>query len=210
MRSNRTLIRAVAAALVFASLSTSAHAGPAEFQIRQTRGGRNIAIWQGDRAPTVAELRAILLSTPAPGEAHAVSETTHTDSRVNIAPAPQVDAIVLDSLGDMRFDFGSSALTPDTRQQLQSVCAAFSDDPELRRVKFHLIGHTCSIGTDAANDALSQRRASAAAAFLRGCLAGTNRVLATEARGETDHLANVPTDSPLQRRVEIAIVRPRG
>lgn len=185
--------------------ATTTDAGPYDgFEIRYSKSGRAIAVWQGEAAPSVEALKAVVLGErPFPARDDLVAYRAPAT-----APAPAVDAIVLNSLGDVRFEFGSAALTTQARKQLEDTCRAFTTDQELRRVKFHLVGHACSIGTSESNQALSVQRAQRAADFLRGCLGGSDRVVSVEGRGEDDPMVDVAPDAPLQRRVELAFIPP--
>lgn len=66
------------------------------------------------------------------------------------------DLIVLDS--DLSFAFGKAELTPAGREQIDMYVPSLIARGEIR---LDVIGHTDRIGTDAANIALSQRRADA-------------------------------------------------
>jgi len=63
------------------------------------------------------------------------------------------------------FEFNSTQLTTPAQHTLDEVAAALLTQPEL---KVEIQGHTDSIGTDAYNLGLSQRRAAAVKAYLIG------------------------------------------
>lgn len=58
------------------------------------------------------------------------------------------------------FATGSAALTPDAEALLAALARAFAV-PELARARFHIEGHTDTVGSAAMNQALSERRAAA-------------------------------------------------
>jgi len=66
------------------------------------------------------------------------------------------DIITLDS--DVSFEFGKAELTPAGRQQIDMYVPSLLARGEIR---LDIIGHTDRIGSDAANIALSRRRADA-------------------------------------------------
>lgn len=66
------------------------------------------------------------------------------------------DLIVLDS--DVSFEFGKAELTPAGRKQIDMYVPSLASRGEIR---LDVIGHTDRIGSDAANMALSKRRADA-------------------------------------------------
>ncbi len=85
---------------------------------------------------------------------------------------------------DVLFDFASSTLTPEATAKIKDVAERIGAGSRPVAV----IGYTDSIGDDAANLALSLRRAEAVAAVLRaGTPPGTQ--VTTDGRGEKDPVA---------------------
>lgn len=66
------------------------------------------------------------------------------------------DIIILDS--DLSFEFGKAELTPEGQKQIDMYVPSLATRGEIR---LDIIGHTDRIGSDAANMALSKRRAEA-------------------------------------------------
>lgn len=66
------------------------------------------------------------------------------------------DIIILDS--DVSFAFGEAQLTPEGQRQIDMYVPSLASRGEIR---LEIIGHTDRIGSDAANMALSKRRADA-------------------------------------------------
>lgn len=64
------------------------------------------------------------------------------------------------------FAFDSAELTAEAKAQLDRLGRALQR-PELVRFRFTIAGHTDAVGSDAYNEALSQRRARAVADYLR-------------------------------------------
>lgn len=107
------------------------------------------------------------------------------------------------TLGDVLFDTGRAELKSGASRKLDQLAQFLTEHPE-RRVQID--GFTDSVGTDAYNEALSQRRADAVKAALttRGIDAGR---VSTEGYGKAYPVAN-NSDSggrQLNRRVEVVI-----
>ncbi|WP_085637339.1 MULTISPECIES: OmpA family protein [unclassified Pseudomonas] len=121
------------------------------------------------------------------------------------APAPQTEVITLSDAGNVLFDFDKSDLTPAAKSQLDSLMDKLRNADV---VSIKVIGHTDSKGTDAYNQALSERRASSVAAYLlsQGLEPGK---LTSEGRGEREPVADNNTDEgrAQNRRVELHINR---
>jgi outer membrane protein OmpA-like peptidoglycan-associated protein len=101
------------------------------------------------------------------------------------------------------FDFDKATLKPEARNQLAAVLQAVKDQPG---VQILVAGHTDSVGSDAYNMGLSQRRADAVAAYL--AQNGVPRQnIRTEAYGERQPVAsNATAEGRAQnRRVEITV-----
>lgn len=116
-------------------------------------------------------------------------------------PEPVQEVITLSDQGNVLFAFDSSELTPAAQQQLQALVPKLSD-PSVTRVR--VVGHTDSKGTDAYNQALSERRASAATEYLinQGV---TPQKVTSQGRGESEPVADNETDAgrAQNRRVEL-------
>lgn len=101
------------------------------------------------------------------------------------------------------FDFDKSTLRPEARANLRELAQSLDryDNTDLV-----IVGHTDSVGSDDYNYRLSQRRAEAAAGYLRSLGVSSSR-MTTVGRGETEPVASNDTDYGRQqnRRVEVAI-----
>jgi outer membrane protein OmpA-like peptidoglycan-associated protein len=102
------------------------------------------------------------------------------------------------------FDFDSSVLRPEARENLSSLARSLGDMTE--DVELLIAGHTDSVGTDEYNFGLSQRRAQAAADYLMTRGIPPARINIT-GLGESEPVASNDTDQgrQLNRRVEVAI-----
>ncbi len=108
-------------------------------------------------------------------------------------------AVVFDS--GLMFDFDSDVVRGEARSNLDALAASLDkyDNSNLL-----IVGHTDNVGTSSYNADLSERRAAAAASYLRS--RSVERV-ETRGRGETEPVATNDTDAgrKLNRRVEVAI-----
>ncbi len=115
-------------------------------------------------------------------------------------PPPKIEKIVLD--GDVLFDFDKAVLKPAARDTLDNAIRVMRAHPEVSA--FRLQGHTDSVGSDAYNQRLSERRVNAVRDYLvRGGIPASK--LQTRAFGESRPVADNGTDAgrARNRRVEI-------
>lgn len=101
------------------------------------------------------------------------------------------------------FDFDSDVLREPARANLRNLAGSVNQYPDSDLL---IAGHTDSVGTAAYNQALSQRRADAAAAFLRQEGVSSSRLL-TRGLGESEPKEDNGTEDgrSANRRVEVAI-----
>lgn len=101
------------------------------------------------------------------------------------------------------FDFDSSNLRAEARTNLADLAESLTTYEGTRVL---VVGHTDSRGTDSYNQSLSERRATAAKAYLMQLGIAADRIDAV-GRGESEPVATNETDAGRQenRRVEVAI-----
>ena len=101
------------------------------------------------------------------------------------------------------FPFNSTEILPDGRTNLQQLASSLEKYPNSDIL---IVGHTDSVGTDAYNNDLSQRRALAAQSYLQTLGVPASRLQAT-GRGESEPIQSNDTEAgrAQNRRVEIAI-----
>lgn len=118
------------------------------------------------------------------------------------------DNITLNMPGNITFAFDSSNLQSQFLPVLDNVAGTLN---QYNQTIVEVAGHTDSVGTDAYNQALSQRRANSVAGYLgsRGIM--QQRMIVVGA-GETRPVASNDTDSgrAQNRRVEITLVPVRS
>ena len=120
------------------------------------------------------------------------------------APVTVIQRFVLTERGrKVLFDFNKATLKPEARSQLATVLQALKEQPGLNVL---VVGHTDSVGSDAYNMGLSQRRAESVATYL--VQNGVPRQsIKTEWHGESQPVAsNANAEGRAQnRRVEITL-----
>ena len=114
------------------------------------------------------------------------------------------DVIKLNLPDGVTFDFAKYDLKPQFYPALNTVAATLK---EYNQTIVEVSGHTDSIGSDAANQTLSERRANAVAGYLMGQGVQRER-LEIVGMGERYPVASNDTDSgrALNRRVEIRLL----
>lgn len=114
------------------------------------------------------------------------------------------DQITLTAPEAITFDFNSSTLKPQFRASLDNVAATLA---QYDRTFVDVYGHTDSVGSDAYNQALSERRATTVADYLS--TKGVTRArVGTRGFGESQPVASNDSESgrAQNRRVEIKLV----
>lgn len=121
--------------------------------------------------------------------------------RVQVEPA-QSEVI---TLSDVLFVFNQSDLTPTAKSQLDALMSKFEDADV---VSIKVVGHTDSVGSDAYNQSLSERRASSVAEYLLSQGVAPNKVT-SEGKGKSQPIADNETEEgrAKNRRVELHINR---
>jgi OmpA-OmpF porin, OOP family len=126
------------------------------------------------------------------------------------APAPVTAPVTAERTADflILFDFGSNRISRESEALLTRI-AAVMNAPSAAGLRFHLIGHTDGVGSAAANQALSQRRAEAVKTWLaqKGGVAATR--LEASGMGKSKLADPAHPAAAANRRVEI-VVRPTG
>ncbi|KPU50698.1 ompA family protein [Pseudomonas fluorescens] len=117
--------------------------------------------------------------------------------------AAQSEVITLSD--DVLFAFNQSDLTPTAKSRLDALMSKFEDADV---VSIKVVGHTDSVGSDAYNQALSERRASSVAEYLLSQGVVPNKVT-SEGKGESQPIADNETEEgrAKNRRVDLHINR---
>jgi outer membrane protein OmpA-like peptidoglycan-associated protein len=120
--------------------------------------------------------------------------------------------VTLNLSGDVLFGFGSDRLGPNAAEGLDEVAGLIR---QMRPRSITIVGHTDSVGDEAANRDLSLRRARAVQRWLEERAGGTMPAVVVDGRGEADPVApntrpdgrDDPDGRAQNRRVEITLER---
>ena len=113
------------------------------------------------------------------------------------------DNIMLNMPGNITFATGSADINANFYQVLDSVALTIK---EFDQTNVSVVGHTDSVGSDQANQLLSERRAQSVAAYLQGRGVAPAR-LYSQGMGESQPVASndTPEGRARNRRVEITL-----
>jgi outer membrane protein OmpA-like peptidoglycan-associated protein len=123
--------------------------------------------------------------------------------------ARETDRGVVVNLPDVLFEFGKSNLTSDARVKVHDIGSILNTKAQGRQISVE--GHTDSIGSDAVNQKLSERRAASVAASLENTGVGPDRITAKgfgkryPVAPNTIDGADNPEGRAKNRRVEVII-----
>jgi outer membrane protein OmpA-like peptidoglycan-associated protein len=124
--------------------------------------------------------------------------------------ARETERGVVVNLPDVLFEFGKSNLTTSAREKARTIADILGNQARGRRVSIE--GHTDSIGSDAANQALSERRANSVAVALENEGVGRDRISTTGygkrypvAPNKNADGSDNPSGRAKNRRVEVII-----
>ncbi|MDO7898956.1 OmpA family protein [Pseudomonas citrulli] len=119
--------------------------------------------------------------------------------------APATEVVTLNDAGKVLFDFDKSDLTPAARGELDGLMGKLG---HANVASIRVVGHTDSVGTDAYNQGLSERRASSVVEYLLTQGLAPDK-LTSEGKGESEPVADNETEQgrAQNRRVELHIQR---
>ncbi|MNO79789.1 Outer membrane porin F precursor [compost metagenome] len=108
---------------------------------------------------------------------------------------------------DLHFAFDSSKIDARDKDQLDTIASRLRG--EAASTELNIAGHTDSVGTDAYNQTLSEKRANAVANYLVDAGVPASSIKSVSGYGESQPVAdNKTSDGRAQnRRVEIQIKR---
>lgn len=115
------------------------------------------------------------------------------------APAPAPETITLS--GDALFDFDKSNLRPDAVEALDNIVKKYKG-ASLQSMS--IVGHTDSKGSDAYNQALSERRAASVREYLAAQGLDGSKI-STSGRGESEPAATNDTAEGRQQNRRVSI-----
>lgn len=140
--------------------------------------------------------------------AAAQAENEALQARLREMQAEQTERGLLVTLGDVLFEFGKSDLLASANPRMDKLAAFLQQFPE-RRLRIE--GYTDSVGSEAFNQALSERRAAAVQSALVS--RGVNPARITvQGYGKNHPVASnaTPEGRAMNRRVEVVIADEQG
>jgi len=150
----------------------------------------------------IAALSIALLSGCAcspEAEAPAAEPVAAAPAEPAPAPAPAPETITLS--GDALFDFDKSNLRPDAVEALDNIVKKYKGT-SLQSMS--IVGHTDSKGSDAYNQALSERRAASVREYLAAQGLDGSKI-STSGRGESEPAATNDTAEGRQQNRRVSI-----
>lgn len=158
------------------------------------------------RAMSAEQMAALARANAAASQANAADSQAQAEqlrALLSELQAQQTERGMLITLGDVLFEFGQADVKPSAQAALQKLANFLQQNP----TRLILIeGHTDNVGSIAANETLSRRRADAVSAQLTGMGVAVQRV-GTVGYGEQYPIASNSSDTnrALNRRVEVYI-----
>jgi outer membrane protein OmpA-like peptidoglycan-associated protein len=141
---------------------TEKQADTAEAKLREARARDAAKNAEADRNAALIEARE--RETAVAQQRATVAEATAAAALTELENAKQTDRGIVLTLGDVLFDTGASSLKPGAQLTLDRLAGFLSSNPGTRVI---IEGHTDNTGSDATNQALSERRAESVANVLR-------------------------------------------
>ncbi len=177
------------------------HAEAGEARVEALRAQQQVAHAQDERNRLLLAQRSRETQAARDEAAAAQTRLAQTQQELAELQAKQTDRGAVVTLGDVLFDTGQATLKPGAELSLDRLAQYLRDHPDTRII---IEGHTDNRGSDAYNDALSERRAEAVENALerRGVSADAMRAIG---RGKAYPVATNDTSDGRQqnRRVEI-------
>lgn len=171
---------------------------------KEAEAARNAALLEAREQDVAdAEIRADQAEADA-----ARAQALAAEAWRQVEEAKETTRGVVLTFGDMLFDTGGATLKPGAQLLLDKLAAYLEQNPGARAI---IEGHTDNVGSDATNQALSERRAAAVAAALQVRGIGIDR-LETVGLGESYPVATNETSAGREenRRVEVVLSDSEG
>jgi outer membrane protein OmpA-like peptidoglycan-associated protein len=208
---NRATPRALGALILAGSLVLSGCAGMSQKQRGAVIGaGTGAAVGGVIGNQTGSTARGAIIGAIIGGAAGAIighqmdQQAKELEQKIPGATVSRVgEGIAVSFPSGILFPFNSTEILPDGRANLQQLAGSLKDYPNSDVL---IVGHADSVGTDAYNLDLSQRRAQAASAYLQSLGVPASRLHAV-GKGESEPIESNDTDAgrARNRRVEVAI-----
>jgi outer membrane protein OmpA-like peptidoglycan-associated protein len=177
------------------------HAEAGEARASEAHSRQEVARAQEDRNKILMESRTRETQDARSQAAATQAQLANAQQQLADLQAKQTDRGVVVTLGDVLFDTGQATLKPGADLAINRLATYLSSNSQ---VKVLIEGHTDSRGSDAYNEALSERRANAVATALesRGIPAAQVQI-AGRGKGYPVASNDTPEGRQQNRRVEI-------
>lgn len=159
--------------------------------------------------PTTVRFRGITLGGQKPAQPAPATQASAPQAPTPAQPArPAAQAAAQPTQAtaavaiNITFDFNSDKLSAQGQQVLDNLGRALNSD-RLKNSRFMLEGHTDSKGSDAYNQALSERRAKSAKDYLVSRHQVDAKRIDTVGKGESEPLDPANPERDINRRVQI-------
>lgn len=186
------------------------HARSEADRLRLQARTRQLESAQGRAAEAQARAEAAQAAAKSAQDAAdaARAEAQALQNRLRELEAQQTERGLLVTLGDVLFEFGKSDLLPSANPRMDKLAAFLQQFPD-RQLRIE--GYTDSVGSVAANQRLSERRAAAVQSALVSRGVSPQRI-ATQGYGKSYPIASnaSPEGRALNRRVEVVIADENG
>ncbi len=166
---------------------------------------QQIAAERSRAAETEAELARAREELSRRDAASAERITRMQEELAKLAETKTTERGFIVTLPGLFFDSGKSALKPGARNTLTKIAEQLRVNDQL---SITIEGHTDSVGSDALNQSLSEKRAEAVRSYLAGRGIPASRMTVT-GLGETSPIAtnDTPAGRQQNRRVELVIAQ---
>jgi outer membrane protein OmpA-like peptidoglycan-associated protein len=177
------------------------HAEAGEARVSEAHSRQEVARAQEDRNKILMDSRTREAQNAQAQAASSQAQLANAQQQLADLQAKQTDRGLVVTLGDVLFDTGQATLKPGADLAINRLATYLSSN---QQTKVLIEGHTDSRGSDAYNEALSERRASAVATALQSRGISADQVQ-TAGRGKGYPVASNDTPEGRQqnRRVEI-------
>lgn len=189
-------------------LDTDIKQAGVDIERQRLQGSAQRAQMQADQARSAADQARQQALTAEQRAAASAAQVKSLQAQLDELQAKQTERGLLVTLGDVLFEFGKSDLTSQAGPRLDKLAQFLTQFPNR---KLLIEGYTDSVGTDAVNQTLSQRRAESVQRALVSRGVTPDRIT-TQGYGKQFPVADngSPEGRAMNRRVEIVIADENG
>lgn len=189
-------------------LDTDIQQAGVDIERQRLQGSAQRAQMQADQARSAADQARQQALTAEQRAAASAAQVKSLQAQLDELQAKQTERGLLVTLGDVLFEFGKSDLTSQAGPRLDKLAQFLTQFPNR---KLLIEGYTDSVGTDAVNQTLSQRRAESVQRALVSRGVTPDRIT-TQGYGKQFPVADngSPEGRAMNRRVEIVIADENG